>query len=157
MTSDTAPPDGGPTPAEDSSPAASGSKQRSPAVLAAIVIVVVAVLAGGGYAIYKLTNKHTQQPALTTAKVVLIDIQNGKQAEAEKKATSAGAAAIAKIDAASVKGLAFAGCGAAPAKNTRVCTWTRPGGALAISLVRSGDSWKVTNVQLGLTGLPPKT
>ena len=40
-------------------------------------------------------------------------------------------------------------------KPTRVCTATRPGGALQMRLVFASDAWKVDLATIGPVGLPP--
>jgi hypothetical protein len=139
-------------------PVETGTKKRSPGLVIGIIVVVVIVLAGGAYVVYKLTNKHEVKPALVTAKAVFVDLQQGSPDKARDDSTTAGLAALKKITADDVKGLAFGGCKPFPASQpTRLCVWSRPGGQLSMSLVRQGDNWKVDNAQVGPAGLPPAT
>jgi hypothetical protein len=136
----------------------SGTKKRSPALMIGIIVAVVVVLAGGAYVVYKLTNKHEITPAMVTAKAVFVDLQKGNPDQARPDSTAAGLAALKKISADDVKGLAFGGCKPFPGSQpTRLCIWSRPGGQLSMAMIRKGDAYVVDNAQVGPAGLPPAT
>jgi hypothetical protein len=144
---------------EPQTEAASGPKKRSPGVVAAIVIVVVIALVGGAFLVYKLTkSKDTPTPSLKVAKELVAAIKSSDTGQIRALSTGQGTTqllALKPSDAGGVK-ITAASCKAFGAKQpTRICTATRPGGALSIRLVFANNTWKADLATLGPAGLPP--
>lgn len=145
MTTDTATP--GPTDEGSSRPSW---------LIPVIVIVVIVVLVGGAVVVYKLTkSKSSAESAYTVAHRTVVAIKGGKSPSGAD-ATSEGQAALSKITANDLSGLTLVACKAVSGTtNARVCTWTRPGGQMTMSLTQTGGHWKVTNVTIGSAATTP--
>ncbi len=150
-----------PEPPAPESPAADGAAKqgRSPGVVAAIVIVVVIALVGGAFLVYKLTqSKDEPKPALAQAKAVMAAITSGSTSELRSLSTGQGTAQLLALKPSDADGLTItaASCKKFGAEEpTRVCTATRPGGALTMRLVFTDNAWKVDLVTIGPAALPP--
>jgi hypothetical protein len=144
---------------EPPSEAARGTSKRSPGIVAAIVIVVVLALVGGGFLVYKLTkSKDEPTPVLKVAKDVVSAVKAGDTAQIRSLSTGQGTTQLLALKPADVSGVTItaASCKVFGAKQpTRVCTATRPGGALQLRLVFASDAWKVDLATIGPAGLPP--
>jgi hypothetical protein len=139
--------------------AATGPKKRSPGVVAAIVIVVVIALVGGAFVVYKLTkSKDTPTPYLKVAKEVVAGIKAGDTGQLRALSTGQGTTQLLALKPSDAGGVTItaASCKVFGAKQpTRICTATRPGGALSFRLVFASNAWKVDLATLGPAGLPP--
>ena len=123
-----------------------------------IAVLVVVVIAGGSFVAYKLTNKKEVAPpasqAATKVKKALIA---GDRSTVVANSTPKGATQLEALKPAELRGLTFGSCTVVPALlvKTKVCTFTRPGGQLTMTLIRRPDKWWVDAASVGPAGLPP--
>ncbi len=124
-----------------------------------IVVVAVIILAGGGFVVYKLTNKKdVGTPAVIVAQTVRKAADTGNQATIDKYTTAQGKAEVALLKG-KLSGVKFAQCGPAPfvKDKTKLCTFTQPGGQLALLLTPSKGSWLVSSAKFGPVAVTPTT
>lgn len=132
---------------------------RSTATNAIAVVVAVIVLAGAAFGVYALTrpaDKYT--PVVVTVKAVFTDWQQGDEAAARKHMSSKALADLFAIKASEGTDLTFGGCRLfGPKLFPRICTWSRPGGQLAMRVQIKDKVNVIDLITFGPAGLPPET
>jgi hypothetical protein len=147
------------TPAAPEPGAAPAKKKRNLVPIIIVVVVIVVVIAGAG--IYKLTkskstNEATGPPPARVAKNVYAAWQANDQAAAAKDATPAAVTKLFAYKPSEGTGLVFGSCtkvGSNPLP--KACTFSRPGGALTLTIGRVNDKRTVINAKLGAAATTP--
>lgn len=147
----------------ESSAGAEPAKKKSnlTPILIVVGVIVVIVIAAGAYLLTKGDSSSDQAsgpPPPRLAKNIYAAWQAQDRAEAAKAATPSAVTAIFAIPASEGTGLEFGGCekvGNAP--TPKECTYSRPGGALVITVSVVNGARKVTAVRLGPAATTPTT
>jgi hypothetical protein len=134
------------------------TRSKRPAIIAAIVIIVIAVAA---VVIWKLSSGGSSNPSTTApkqARALYSAWQNGNRDRAGKVATAPAVNALFRVNADEWKGLKLGGC-RKTTKNQfpKVCTFSRPGGSLLMTVNKVSGKITVTAVLPGPAALPPTT
>lgn len=123
-----------------------------------IAVLVIVLLGGGGLVAYKLTNKQAWGPP---ASQVALDAEKaaraGDTAAIVKLSTATGKTQLLSLKPSDLGGWTFASCAPGFDATTKICSWSRPGGAFTMALVARDHKWLVNGVSIGAAGLPPTT
>jgi hypothetical protein len=128
-------------------------------ILIVIGVIVVIIIGVGAYLFLRDDDEATKPagaPPPRLARNLYAAWQADDRSAAADNATAAAVTEIFAIPASQGEGLVFGGCSATTdTPLPKACVYTRPGGALTMTVDRVGDTRTIVKVELGAAGLPP--